>query len=343
MKALVLTGERKFQYKILDDPRPSPGEVLVRVRACGICGSDVHGYDGSTGRRIPPVIMGHEAAGEIEEIGNNVNGWSVGDRVTFDSTIYCNECVYCRKGMVNLCNNRRVLGVSCADYRQDGAMAEYIVIPQHILYRIPDHVSFEQASMVEPLSVAFHAVGLTPLKINDSIVVVGAGMIGLLIIQTLRLAGCGKIIAVDIDSEKLELAKTWGADFGIQSEKNDTKGEILKITGGEGADVAIDVVGINNSILTTISSVKKGGQVTLVGNLSPKIELPLQEIVTRQIHMRGSCASSGEYGACLDMIARKAVNIDFLMSEIAPLSEGQKWFDTLYEGKNNLLKVILKP
>jgi len=343
MKALVLTDYKKLEYMEVERPDPEENEVLIRIHACGICGSDVHGYDGSTGRRIPPIIMGHEASGEITVLGKKVKGWEVGDRVTFDSTIYCNACEYCRKGMINLCNNRRVLGVSCKDYRQNGALAEYVAVPQHILYRLPNEVSFEQACLVEPLSIAFHAVGLTPIDINDTVIVVGAGMIGLLVIQTLRLVGCGYIIAVDIDKEKLKLAKDIGADHCLFSDKEQVREHVLEITKGTGADIAFDVVGINSSFEVGLAGLKKGGQLTLVGNLAPTVSLPLQSIVTKQIRLQGSCASSGEYKACLDMIARKAININFMISKVASLKEGKKWFDVLYKGNSELLKVILEP
>ena len=137
MKALVLHEYNCFEYKDVQEPEIGPDEVLIEVKACGICGSDVHGMDGSTGRRKPPIIMGHEAAGVIAGVGKQVENWSEGDRVTFDSTIYCEECHFCRKGLINLCDNRRVLGVSCDDYRQQGAFAEYVSVPQHILYRLP--------------------------------------------------------------------------------------------------------------------------------------------------------------------------------------------------------------
>jgi len=343
MKALVLSDYKKLEYLEVEKSDPKANEVLIRIHACGICGSDVHGYDGSTGRRIPPIIMGHEASGEIAEIGSSVKGWKIGDRVTFDSTIYCNACDYCHKGMINLCSNRRVLGVSCEDYRQDGAFAEYMVIPQHILYRIPDEVSFKQACLVEPLSIAFHAVGLTPIDINDTVVVVGAGMIGLLVIQTLRIVGCGNIVAVDIDKEKLRLAKEMGADHCLFSDKEQVRDHVLEITNGTGADIAFDVVGINSSLEVGLAGLKKGGQLTLVGNLAPTVSIPLQSIVTKQICLQGSCASSGEYKACLDMIARRAIDINFMISKVAPLREGKEWFDVLYEGNNKLLKVILEP
>src|SRR5580698_1411353 len=206
MKALVLKDRRRFAVEDVAVPDLEANEVLVRVRACGICGSDVHGMDGSSGRRIPPIIMGHEAAGEISRVGSSVTGWKSGDRVTFDSTVYCGECWFCKRGEVNLCENRRVLGVSCGEYRRHGAFAEFVAVPQRILYRLPDNLSFEEAAMVEAVSVAVHAVKRTPLAENSSALVVGTGMIGLLVVQPLRIAGCDPIIAIEPDENRLRLA-----------------------------------------------------------------------------------------------------------------------------------------
>jgi L-iditol 2-dehydrogenase len=344
MKALILKEYNKFEYIGMDRPViKSDDEVLINVKACAICGSDVHGMDGSTGRRIPPIIMGHEASGIIAEVGKNVTQWAKGDKVTFDSTIYCGKCHFCQHGQINLCDNRRVAGVSCGDFRQQGAFAEYIVVPQHILYRLPEGITFEQAAMVEALSIAFHAVKRTPISLNDTAVVVGAGMIGLLVIQSLRLAGCGKIIAVDIDDGKLTVAKKMGADFGFNSSKVNVKEEVLTLTHKGGADCAFEVVGISPAVNTGIDVIKKGGSLTLVGNLSAKIDFPLQAVVTREITLYGSCASNGEYPACMDMIVRKKIDVDSLISAVAPLSEGASWFKRLYDKEPGLMKVILTP
>jgi L-iditol 2-dehydrogenase len=224
MQALVLTHYNRFELQDVPTPEIGPEEVLVRVAACGICGSDVHGMDGSTGRRRPPIIMGHEAAGAIAAVGRRVQDWAEGDRVTFDSTIYCGACWFCRRGDINLCDNRRVLGVSCEEYRRDGAFAEYVAVPQHILYRLPDAVTFHQAAMVEPLSIALHAVARTRVTLDDTAVVLGAGMIGLMVTQALRAAGCGRIIAVDLDSSRLELACKLGADEGLRPDVDDLSG-----------------------------------------------------------------------------------------------------------------------
>lgn len=343
MKALVLEDYMKLVYKDVDDPLVGDNEVLIEVKAAGICGSDVHGIDGSTGRRIPPVIMGHEASGIIRETGSSVRGWSVGDRVTFDSTIYALDDWFTRKGRYNLSDGRMVLGVSAKEFRRDGAYAEYVTVPAHILYRIPENVSYTRAAMVEPAAVALHAVNLTPVSVNDTAVVTGSGMIGLFVIQMLRLAGCTQIVAVDIDGNKLELAEKLGATVMLNPEKSDISDEVSVITGGRGADIAFEVVGISKSLNTAINSLRKGGVLTMVGNLSATAEIPLQAIVTRELRLQGSCAINGEYQPVLDLIDRDMINTDILLSAEAPLSEGADWFRRLYEKEKGLNKVVLIP
>lgn len=343
MKALVLEEYNKLVYKDFPDPIVADNEVLLKVEAVGICGSDVHGMDGSTGRRKPPIVMGHEAAGTIRSLGKDVQGWSVGDRVTFDSTIYKLDDWYTRKGLYNLSDERMVLGVSPGEYTRHGAFAEYVNVPQHILYKIPDGVSFTQASMVEPVAVAAHAVELSHVQWNDTAVVVGSGMIGLFVIQVLRARGCGNIIAVDLDDDKLLLAQKLGADVGLNPEKDDIRKEVEALSGGRGADVAFEVVGVSDTVNIAISSVRKGATVTLVGNMSPAVEFPLQAVVTQQIRLQGSCAICGEYPMVLDMMARKAVDVDAILSAEAPLSEGAAWFKRLYDKEKGLIKVVLKP
>src|SRR5499433_814874 len=194
MKALLLSEYKRLAIADLPTPVPAADEVLIRVAACGICGSDVHGYDGSSGRRIPPIVMGHEAAGVVASVEAGVNKITEGDRVTFDSTIFCGTCDFCRRGEINLCDHRQVLGVSCPDYRRHGAFAEYVVVPARIVYKLPDRMSFEEAAMLEAVAVALHAVSLSEVSAGSSVLVVGAGMIGLLILQALRVAGSSRIL-----------------------------------------------------------------------------------------------------------------------------------------------------
>jgi L-iditol 2-dehydrogenase len=297
--------------------------------------------DGSSGRRIPPIIMGHEASGVIEKIGSKVSGWKPGDRVTFDSTVFCGECRFCQGGQINLCDKRRVMGVSCDDYRQHGAYADFVAVPARILFRVPDDLSFEEAAFVEPVSIALHAVGLIPVNGGETAVVVGAGMIGLLVLQALKAAGYGKVICVDLDAKKLAMAKALGADETFISDAQ-TAGKIVEFTDG-GADVAMEVVGISPTFNLAIHCLRKGGKLGAVGNLAAHTEFPLQAVVTRELTIYGSCGCSGEYADALKAISEGSIRVKPLMSAVAPLSEGAAWFDRLYAGKEDLLKVILKP
>lgn len=342
MKALVLEAYNRLEYRDVADPTIGPNDVLVNVKACGICGSDVYGLDGSTGRRIPPVIMGHEAAGIVAEVGSQLRGWQAGERVTFDSNIYCGVCRYCRKGMINLCDRRRVLGVSCAEFRQDGVFAEYVTVPQQCVYRLPDGLSFEHAALVEPVSIAVHAAGRPTIKLNDSVVVVGAGMIGLLLVQALRVAGCRHIVALDLEPNRLDLACQLGANVGLRADAPDVVNQVLDHQDG-GADLVFEAVGTAAALQLAFECARKGGKLTLIGNVSPTAVLPLQRVVIRELTLYGSCQSTGEYPACLDMMARGAIKVDSLISAVAPLAEGAAWFEKLRQRSMGLLKVVLIP
>lgn len=385
MKALVLTAPSEFNYDIgFPDPTPGAGEVLVQIKACGICGSDIHGMDGRSGRRQMPIVMGHEAAGVITEVGEGVTEWKVGERVTFDSTEYCGECEECKAGYVNLCPDRKVLGVSPGTYRRHGCFSEKIALPERILYRIPESLSFEKAAFAEPVAIALHAVNLADgIEVGEAFadegesccgsgccgedhdhdhsheegeahsheeeirggvaVVVGAGLIGLLVIQALKARGWERVIAVDLDDKRLALSKTLGADDAFNAKQENLAQHLREITGGDGADASFEVVGAAAPIDLAIRCVRKGGQVILVGNLQPSTPFPLQEVVTRQISLHGSCSCAGEYPEAIRRIEDGSIQVEPLLSAVAPLEEGAEWFKRLYDNKEGLLKVVLKP
>jgi 2-desacetyl-2-hydroxyethyl bacteriochlorophyllide A dehydrogenase len=343
MKALVLEKYNKLIYKDVQDPITKSNEVLVNIMACGICGSDVHGLDGSTGRRIPPIIMGHEASGIIVKTGADVKEWKSGDRVTFDSTVYPLNDWFTLEGMYNLSDNREVIGVSPGTYKRDGAFAEYISIPQHILYKIPENVTFKQAAMVEAVAVALHSINVSGIKTGDKCVVVGAGMIGIFILKLLKLSGASSIIAIDINPHRLEQAEKAGADNTfISTEKNLTE-KIYNLTNKRGADISFEAVGKSESVNIAIDILRKGGKTVFVGNVSPRIDFPLQKVVTRELKVFGSCAIRGEYEAVLNLMETGKISVDDQISVVAPLSEGAVWFGKLYRKEEELNKVILIP
>jgi len=343
MKSLLLEEYRKLRIAEIPQPEAGEHEVLVKVAACGICGSDVHGYDGTSGRRIPPLIMGHEAAGVIAAVGRGVTGDRLGDRVTFDSTVYCGQCAYCRRGAVNLCGERQVIGVSCGDYRRNGAFAEFIVVPEHILYRLPSKLSFPEAAMLEGTSVALHAVKVSGVKKGDTVLVVGAGMIGLLTMQALRAAFVGRVLIADIDETRLTLGELLGADEALRGTGGQIAEAIMQRTGGVGADVVFDAVGRAKTVAESIDSVRKGGTVTLIGNIEPEVTLPLQKVVSREIRLQGTAASAGEFPTAIELISNGRIQVRPLISAVAPLEEGPQWFQRLHAQEPNLMKVVLSP
>ena len=359
MNALVLTAPSEFNYDMdFPEPQPGPGEVKIRIHACGICGSDIHGMDGRSGRRLPPIVMGHEAAGEICELGEGVTDWAVGDRVTFDSTEYCGDCTECKAGYVNLCTKRKVLGVSPPEYRRHGCFAEQVVLPTRILYRIPESLKFEKAAFAEPVSIALHGVNLAEgidvgeafnpaatanQPVRGSAVVVGACLIGLLVVQALKARGWQRVVAVDLDEGRLELSKTLGAEAAFNAKEEGLAMKLREHFGGDGADASFEVVGAGAPLDLAIRCVRKNGTVVLIGNLQPNTPFPLQEVVTRQLTIKGSCSCAGEYPEAIRRIEDGSIQVEPLLSALAPLNEGADWFKRLYDNKEGLMKVVLQP
>lgn len=344
MRALVLT---EYKRMVLDqafpEPTCGPHDAVVEVQAVGICGSDIHGYDGSTGRRIPPLVMGHEAAGVVVQVGAAVTGLSIGQRVALDSTVFCNDCGPCRDGRLNLCENRQVLGVSCGEYRRHGAFAERVAVPAHVAYPVPDGVTMQQAALAEAVSVAIHAARRSKPSPDEPCLVIGAGMIGLLVIQSLRALGVEEIAAIDRDPHRLELATKFGAKYTALAGDLDSPPEMAAWWAGQAPQHVYEVVGSGQTIEWAIQLVRKGGHVILVGNLSPRVEVPLQRIVAGELTLHGSCASAGEYEDALRWMAEGKIVVEPIISATCSLEEAADWMARLYQGVPNMMKVVVCP
>jgi L-iditol 2-dehydrogenase len=343
LKALVYIEPLRLEYTDVDDSVISDDDVLIRVKACGICGSDVQGYTGKTGRRIPPLIMGHEAAGVVEKVGKNVIGFQAGDRVCFDSTVYCNKCEPCQKGLYNRCEKRQVLGVSTPDFKRHGAFAEYVAVPYWIVSKIPDNLSFTHAALLEPISIAMHAANRASISVSDTVVVIGAGTIGLLILQAAKLKGSQKVIVSDINVYRLNIAKKLGADIILNPTTSNLKDVVFSETESKGADVTFEAVGYAGTFADAISVTKTGGCLVAVGNLQKKVEIDLQELVARELTFTGSYASSGEFRDCIDLVGSGKIDVKPLISDVLALKDGPRAFDRLLKAEENLLKIVLQP
>jgi L-iditol 2-dehydrogenase len=347
MKALLLSAPGALAVADVDTPTPVAGEVLVRIAACGICGSDVHGYTGGSGRRIPPLVMGHEAAGTVADVGTGVTDLPLGTRVALDSTVHCGTCEYCSTARENLCTHRQVLGVSPGTYRRHGCFAEYACVPRRIVHPIPDAVDFVSAALLEPLTIAIHAVNLGAAGPDTrSAVVVGAGTIGLACVAALRARGVARIAAIDFDAARLAQARRLGATATFAAGPD--AGREAAAWGAssadtDGADLVIEAVGATAPVQTAIEAATRGGTVVLVGNVSPQVELPLQQVVTRQIRLQGSCCSAGCYPEAIRLVAEKQVDLSNFVSRVAPLAEGPELFSRLHRQEPGLVKVVLQP
>ena len=320
------------------DPVAGPGDVVVAIRASGICGSDVHGFIGATGRRRVGVVMGHEATGEIVEVGRDVTAARVGDRVVLRSILPCGVCDRCRHGQPNICLDRRGLGMHL-----DGAYAERVVVPEALVVPLPETLGFEEGSLVEPLAVAMHAVSITPFEPRDDVVIVGAGPIGLLTLLAARLRGAGRLIVTDRDPHRLEVARRLGADVAINVSEADPVTAVLNATDGRGADAVFEAVGIGPTVAQSLAVARPGGQVTWVGNSAPEVPLAMQELVTRELTVRGAYGSVDEFEFAVDALASGRIEPASLIERVAPLDEGEELFRELAAGSLAAVKVVLVP
>jgi L-iditol 2-dehydrogenase len=338
MRALVFTGPGEMPLQERDDPQPGAGQVVVAVRAAGICGSDVHGYLGATGRRRPGVVMGHEAAGDVIAIGPDVTSVRKGDRVALRSILACGRCERCRRGQSNVCTDRQGMGMHF-----DGAYAERILVPETLLLPLPDTLSYEDGALIEPLAVAMHAVNRTPFELMDFVVVIGAGAIGLLTLLAARLRGAGSVVVTDLSSHRLEVARALGADLTIDVGSADPVAAIAAATDGRGADAVFEAVGVSATVAQSLAVARAGGQVTWVGNSAPVVEMPMQALVTGELTVRGAYGFAQEFEQAADALAAGWIDARRLVECVAPLEDGPELFRRLGDSSLAAVKVILVP
>ena len=327
MRALVYDGPWKISQQETPIPTVGDDDVLVAVKSVGICGSDVHGYTGTTGRRAPGVIMGHEFSGVVTQIGGGVTGVATEDEVIVSPLF-----PYDGKG------TRYVVGVNTA-----GAYADYVVVHKSMLIPKPEGLSFRDGAMAEPLSIAMHAVSRTPIGLMDSVVIVGAGTIGLLTLLSARLAGAGKIFISDMSAHRLAMARELGADVTINIKEEDPVEVVKSHTGGWGADCAIEAVGISPAVQQAHAATRNGGNITWIGNSALMIELNMQDVVTRELTVRGTYGFTDEFDKAINALATGRLDVSPLIERVAGLEEGPELIDALAKGELELAKVILEP
>ena len=344
MRVATLRAPKNIEVHEKPVPTPSDGEVILKVEYCGICGSDVHGY--LNGVMVPPgTVMGHECSGVIAEMGKGVEDFHVGDRVVAKPIAQCGECPSCKRGQYSLCVKAfdRAIGITTA---HDGAMAELVKIeyPKTMLYRLPDNVSFEQGALVEPLSTSLHGVRLSRLRPGDSAVVIGAGTIGLGVIQFLRAAGAGRIIALEVSEAKAALAAKAGADAVLDPTKEGeaVRERILGLTDGIGAEVVYECSGSPFGFQNALWFSRAGGQVMVIGIVDREIPFNPFMMVLAETEMKAVLGYYDEFAHVLHFLERGRVNADMLISDVIPLDEVQKGFEKLLYSRDEV-KILVRP
>lgn len=341
MRALVFYKPHEITLETLPDPTPSEDQVLIQVTACGICGSDLHGYLGHSARRNAhvPLVMGHEFAGRIAEIGKGVRGdIKVGDRVVVHPQIYCGTCRACRAGLQNICPNMSVLGIELP-----GAFAEYVAVPANRVFPLPDGLADVSGSLVETLAVEVHLFRAFYRPMTHTVVVLGAGAQGLLAAQLARLSGASQVIITDVIPQRLAYAEQHGVSHTIQSDREDAVAIVKQATDGWGADFIVDAVGIPETRQQGIAMLAPGGTLAMVGLGKGETTLNFTPVVGRELNIQGSyCYSDGDFARALELIAGGHIHIDSMV-HTAPLREGVEYFHRMIEEPASIIKTVLVP
>jgi 2-desacetyl-2-hydroxyethyl bacteriochlorophyllide A dehydrogenase len=343
MKALVYKGAGDIELEDIEAQAPAGDESLIKVRAVGICGSDFEGFLGKTGRRIPPMVMGHELAGTVEIPGSN-SQFEKGDAVVVQPKLYCGQCTFCRQGLTNMCSGAEFFGVMS----KNGGMAEYLVVPERCLHRVKDGLDLQKACLTEPLAVACRAAGQIPdnvLHRAEYTLLAGAGTIGLLILQVIKLRGVRNVIVSDMSDYRLDLAQKLGAEFRINPSKEDFLARVQEITSKRMADIAFEAVGFGASVSQAHSALKNRGTIVWVGLAQQMIELDMHRVVTAELKVRGSFLYSEEdFVNSLKLLESGEIQMDPIITKAVDLETGAEAFNELRNNKDGrIIKIILQP
>jgi len=343
MKAIVYEGPGKLAVREVGKPKTGLNDVLIRVKAAGICGSDLEMARGNRPDVTPPRIPGHEVAGEVAQIGSQVRIFQVGDRVVVEPILSCGECRNCRVGRYNVCRELRFVGVHV-----DGAFAEFLAMPERQVYKIPEGFSHEEAAVLEPTAVGVHVVKRAQILPGDSVVILGAGPIALQIAQVARRRGAGAIVMTDVLDYRLELAKRLVADHVINSGREDPFPLVSQITGGEGADVVIEVVGSSKTIMQTMDLVRVGGRILVVGLSVERFVTEPPTFWMRQLLKEVTVETSRSYGAgdwpaAIRLASRGDINCKALVTHKFPLEDVARAYEVADKKLENSIKVLFTP
>ena len=338
MLAGIFRGSKRLSIEEYKLRELKTNELLIEVGYCGICGTDFHIVEGSAPSK-PPVIIGHEYSGKIVEINNRIDGFNVDDQVVIDPNIHCGYCEYCKRGKINHCRNLRALGVT-----ENGGLAQYSIVPASQAYLVPKDFSLQSAAFTEPLSCCVHGINRSDIKTADKVAIVGAGPIGLLMLQLVRLNGASKVVIIEPTAEKRKIAKELGADLIFDSNDVGFINELIELTSG-GVDVVFECVGNADASQTSVRIVKKSGTVLLFGlpDQTAALSLNLQSLFHKEISLNTSLLNPFTYQTAVDLLVSGKVSVaKFNPARIA--FENEKLSSLFNNGKDNsVIKYIVLP
>lgn len=344
MKVSVYQGNKIFETQEWPKPSPRAGEVLVKIKSVGICGSDVLGYLGKTQNRKAGIIMGHEAAGIIAELGEGVTNWNIGDRVAIYPGITCGECEYCRKGIRHMCARGLTLGSSRGGF-QHGAMCEYMVLPaKNHLMKLDDRLSFDIGALADPLGNVAHVMDRVKLKAGSTVAIMGVGSIGLIALQMAKATGAARVIAIDTIDSRLDLAKDLGADETINALKIDTVQEVMRLTNNVGVDMTMNAAGSDISYKNSVLITRKRGTIAAFGYSNPNgdIPIPSESFLFKELTMYGNGGMDDfEINAGLALCAAGKINAEAIITHKYGLDNVTEAFKILTENPKEAIKIMI--
>ena len=326
MKAAVYYEKHVLKVEEVPVREPEDDEVVIRVHACGVCGTDRHIYEGSAGSSevTAPLIIGHEIAGEIVRMGKNVTRFQIGDRVSVDPNIPCDKCYFCKSGKQHFCTERIGLGTM-----QDGGFAEYLTVVEKQVFLIPDHLTYNQAAMCETVSCALNGIDLTNVKVGDTVLIIGAGQIGLLMVQLARSAGASRIIVSDPIEQKLKTALKLGATLAINPMEEDL-GVALKENHVMNVDRVIECVGSRRTMADAVKYAGMGATVMMFGLTDPDTTIDLRpyEVFQKELHITSSFINPYTYHRAIEVLSSGTVKVDDIITDLVPLEQINEVFET---------------
>ncbi|WP_238900513.1 zinc-binding alcohol dehydrogenase family protein [Clostridium sp. YIM B02500] len=336
MKTVMINKPNDLQIIEMDKPAITEHDnVLIKMKAAGICGSDVHIYHGQNAAATYPRVIGHEMVGEVVEVGSNVTKIKVGDRVIVDQVVNCGECYACRKGRGNVCASLKVRGVHI-----HGGYREYIAVPESDVYVLPDNLSYEDAVMIEPATIAVQSCSRAELSKEDTLLILGCGALGSSILKIARLSGA-TIIAVDVVDEKIEEAKKNGATYGINLLKEDVVAKARELTGGYGPTVSIDAACTKDSLATLLELTGNAGRVITMGFSVEPTAVTQFKITAKELDVRGSRLQNKKFQEVLNLVAEEKLDLTNSISHKFNFLDAQKAFDFVDSRDPSIRKIVL--